>query len=115
MQETMMLDLDKDDVFEETHPETGVTFTLKPVDPRTFERLQKQCKGRSGAVDAISFAGVFAAHAIDGWQGVKQDCTAENKKRFGEKFAFNVMPWMMNHCMDAARSIDGEVSAAKNA
>jgi hypothetical protein len=110
-----MLDLDKEDSFEATHPETGVGFTLRPVDPRTYERLQKRAgKERSGAVDAIAFSGLFAAHAIIDWRGVKQECTEANRKRFGEKFAFSVTPWIINQSMDAARSLDAEVEDAKN-
>lgn len=109
-----MLDLDKSDSFTETHPETGVEFDLKPVDPREYDRLQKKAGKGKGDADPIVFAGLFAAHAVLGWRGVKQDCTDEAKRKFGEKFAYNIVPWMVGQCMDAARAMTAEVDAAKN-
>lgn len=110
-----MLDLEKEDTFEATH-DSGVTFTLRPVDPRTFEKLQRRAgKSKTSDADPIAFAMAFADHAIVGWQNVKQGCTEDNKKRFGERFAFSVMPWMVVQCMDVARSLDGEIGEAKNA
>lgn len=110
-----MLDLDKESTFDALHEETGVTFTLLTVDPRTYERLQRAAgKGKDKSPDPIAFAGLFAEHAIQAWDKVRQPCNNENKRKFGERFAFNVMPWMVNECMDAARSLDEEKDAAKN-
>ncbi|MDP3425490.1 MAG: hypothetical protein Q8S32_17250 [Burkholderiaceae bacterium] len=110
----MQLDLDCNDEFEATH-DSGVKFTLIPIDPRAYEKLQRQAgRGKNGEADPIAFAGLFAKQAIVRWEGVKQHCSDENKQRFGERFAFNVMPWLVSQCMDVARTIDAEVDAAKN-
>ena len=120
----MQLDLDKEDEFEITHSGTGIPFKLKPISPRQYDQLQRAAgKGRDSDSDPIKFAGIFAEAAIVEWHaeeggkrvGVKQDCTPENRRRFGEKFAFNIVPWIVAHCMDAARSLETEEAAAKNA
>lgn len=118
----MQLDLDKEDEFEETHPDTGTPFTLKPISPREYEQLQRAAgKTRDRDSDPIKFAGLYAEAAIVSWHkdedgkrvGVKQDCTPENRRRFGEKFAFNIVPWIVAKCMDSARSLEVETADAK--
>lgn len=110
-----MLDLDKEDTFTETHPDTGVELTLRPLPPGDYERLQKRAgKGKNNDSDPIKFAGLFAQHAIVDWGKVKQDCNADNKKKFGERFAYTIIPWALSQCMDAARSLDAEIDDAKN-
>lgn len=110
-----MLDLDKDDTFTETHPDTGVKLTLRPVTPAEYERLQKRAgKGKNQDSDPIKFAGLFAQHAIVDWGSVKQDCTGDNKQKFGERFAYTIMPWAVSQSLDAARTMDGEIEDAKN-
>src|SRR5574340_1269884 len=104
----MQIDLDKEDEFDITHPGTGTPFKLRPISPREYDQLQRAAgKSRSDDADPIKFAGLFAQAAIVGWHGehdgarvgVKQDCTPENRRRFGEKFAFNIVPWLVSHCM----------------
>ncbi|MFH2082077.1 MAG: hypothetical protein ABIK08_11400 [Pseudomonadota bacterium] len=118
----MQLDLDKEDEFEAIHPDTGTPFTLKPISPREYEKLQRDAgKTRERDADPIKFAGLYAEAAIVAWHkdsaagrvGVKQECTPENRRRFGEKFAFNILPWIVIQCMDAARSMEVETAEAK--
>jgi hypothetical protein len=118
----MQFDLDEDITFEATHPETGIPFTLKPMDAPTYNRLRNKAK-RAGEIDLVVFGGLVADESIKGWEktdangqqkGVVQECTKENRIRFGQKYALSVMPWVTNQCMDATNTAKAELDEAKN-
>lgn len=105
--------------FEITHPDTGIPFTLNPITPRKYQALQKKSQVK-GELDPVAFAANVAEYAIEAWRKdgvkacVKQECTDVNKRAFGEKFAFNIVPWITNEAMSLDRSIQEEVVDAKN-
>lgn len=121
----MKLTLDNAPVnFEAIHPETGIRFDLCTLSPRKYRELQDKSKGKNGQVDSLIFARNTAEYIIQDWQRpdpanpelpcIDAECTAENKRAFGEKFAFTINPWLIDKAMDVETQNQDEVKEAKN-
>ena len=102
------------------HPETGVKFTIRPINPAKQSEIRKASLGKNGEFDAAKWGANFAVEAIAGWDDQIGDatgpleCSDENKRTFGRNQAINIMPWIV----DQATSLDQyrveEETAAKN-
>lgn len=120
----MKLSLDAAPVrFDATHPETGIGFTLQSLSPRMYSELQNKSRGKDGAINVITFAANVDEYIIVDWHrpdpgnpeapGVDAECTPENKRAFGEKFAFSIHPWLLDQAMALERQRANEVKSAK--
>lgn len=111
-------------IFTAIHPDSGIEFTLQSLAPKKYDEIQGKSKNKNGTGNSILWAANAAEYCIVDWQrpdpekpddpGIDAECTKENKRAFGEKFAFDINPWIIDQCMALERSRADEVSAAKN-
>lgn len=115
-----MLTLEKStSTFHWIHTETGTSFTLKPLSAKRYNSLIDR-NTKNGKVDAIAKMRDAAVDCIESWEGIgtkdsPAECDLKNKSAFGEKFAFSIMPLLVDKCLEAGSTGLEEVEDAKNA
>lgn len=103
-----------------THPETGVTFMIKPLSPERYEEI-RAASVKKYKDDFNKFRGELAVEVIDDWgdeigdKGVPVPCDEANKRQFGRTHSVNIMPWIIDQACGLGHFIIEEETAAKNA
>lgn len=103
------------------HPETGITFSIRPVSPEQHEKLRRESLNQDKTLNIRKWGENYAVAAIAGWGDEVGDangpveCSEANLRTFGRNQAINIMPWVI----DQATSLDqfriAEEAEAKNA
>ena len=107
---------------EVTDSDSGATFTIKPMSAEKHSALRGSCLSKkTGEVDPIEFGAKAAVAIIVSWTGVGKnkddgECQAHDvaKKQFGKRFAYTLMPWLIEEAMELDQALAAEMEDAKN-
>lgn len=114
-----MLTLEKTtNTFHFTHTETKTAYTLKPLTAKRYNTIIDR-NTKNGRLDVIGKMRDLSVECIEGWEGVgtkesPAECNLPNRATFGEKFAFSVMPAIVDKCLEAGSTGIEEIEEAKN-
>lgn len=102
------------------HPETGITFHIKPLSPERYEEV-RLASVKKYKDDFNKFRGELAVEIIEDWGDEVGDkngplpCDEANKRQFGRVQSINIMPWMVDQATSLSHFIIEEEVSAKNA
>lgn len=95
------------------HTETGTSYVISGLTAKRYNQIRAACT-KGDKVDSVEMAGKVADEVIQSWEGVDGECNKPNKIKFGEKFAFDIMPGITDRAMEFATATAEEIAAAKN-
>lgn len=112
-----MLRLDANPRVRVVHEESRCEFFIRPLDPRTNERLLKEARNDQGEFDPIKYNGLVVDAVVMEWggvgaAGVEAPTSTENKRALGEKFPA-ISGFLFRKATDIRLWCD-EVETAKN-
>lgn len=111
-----------------THEDSGAKFEINPLSAEQHNKLREAARNKDGNVDVIEFHRRAAKLIIHDWQGVgaskglgdnkerleSVECTDPAKERFGKRFAYAVMPWLIEQAMEFDQAVRETEADAKN-
>jgi len=103
------------------HPDTGVTFMVRPISPEQYDEIRRASLGKDRTLDSAKWGANFAVAAIEDWGDEIGDkngplpCTEENLRTFGRNQAINIMPWIIDQACSLDQFRIAEEANAKNA
>jgi hypothetical protein len=102
------------------HPDTGITFMVRPITPEQYEAIRRASLTKDKGLDIVKWGTNFAVAAIEGWgDGVGDsngalECNEANLRTFGRNQALNIMPWIIDQACSLDQYRIEEEAAAKN-
>lgn len=102
------------------HPDTGITFMVRPVSPDKHEEIRRKSLKNDRTLDVAKWGANFAVEAIAGWGDEVGDangpveCNEANLRTFGRQQAVNIMPWIIDQAEGLNQFRVEEETAAKN-
>ncbi len=103
------------------HPDTGITFMVRPVPPEKYDEIRRASLNKDKALDVAKWGANFAVAAISDWGDEVGDkngplpCDEANLRTFGRNQAVNIMPWIVEQATSLDQFRAEEEDAAKNA
>lgn len=103
------------------HAETKTSYQIKALPAKRYSHITDQ-HTKNGKVNVIAKMSALAVEIIQSWEGVGEsvdgkdepaECNVVTKAQFGEKFAFMIMPALVDAAMDFATLGEQEIDAAK--
>lgn len=119
------------------HEHSGTRFEIKPLSAVEHDELRRISHDKKGIFNVIVFSEKVAKKIISDWEGVgnikrdannkaefdakgdpvlvPEECHDIAKLQFGRRFAYSVMPWLIEEARDFDEEIEKEKADAKNA
>lgn len=119
------------------HEHTGTRFEIKPLSAAEHDELRRISHDKKGNFNIIVFSEKVAKKIIHDWEGVgdikrgadnkpefdakgepvliPEECHDIAKLQFGKRFAYSVMPWVIEQARDFDEEIEKEKAEGKNA
>lgn len=119
------------------HEHTETRFEIRPLSAADHDELRRLSHDKKGNFNVIVFSEKVAKKIINDWEGVgdikrdannkaeydakgepvlvPQECHDLAKLQFGRRFAYSVMPWLIEQARDFDEEIEKEKAEGKNA